>query len=58
MSATEEFPEYLVKLCPDHGEFLCELLPHPDIQLLDNLIEGILCRNKVIVLGLHELVPL
>ena len=58
MSPSEEFPEYLVKFRLDHGEFLCELLPHPDIQLLDDLIEGILCRNKVIVLGLHELVPL
>ena len=58
MSASEEFPEYLVKFRPDHGKFLRELLPHSDIQLLDDLIEGILCRNKIIMLGLHKLVAL
>ena len=58
MSSSEEFPEYLVKLCPDQGKFFCKLLSHSDIQLFDDLIKGILCRDKVIMLGLHELVTL
>ena len=56
MSATEEFPEYLVKFRLDHGKFFRKLPAHSGIQFLDDLVESILSCNEVIMLGFHKFV--
>ncbi len=58
MSASEEFLEYPVKFFSDLLEFFFKLAPHAGIQLLNDALQGSFRLHQVIVLGLHEFIPL
>ena len=57
MAAAEQLLKYPVKLRTDQGEPFCELAPHASVQLLDDLVKGLLGSDQVLVLGLHKFIP-